>query len=117
MQSGRPADAVSPENIQKVKKIIKNERRIMIDEIMSHLDISRGNLHAIVHGHLLVRKLAARWISHKLSEEQMTTRVDWCKFMIRKFYHGRSKLLNTIITGEETWIYQYDPETKQQFSV
>ncbi|KAI6661462.1 Histone-lysine N-methyltransferase SETMAR [Oopsacas minuta] len=34
MRSGRPADAVNPENIQKVKKIIKNERRIIIDEIM-----------------------------------------------------------------------------------
>ncbi|KAI6651188.1 Histone-lysine N-methyltransferase SETMAR-like [Oopsacas minuta] len=117
MRSGRPADAVNPENIQKVKKIIKNEHRIMLDEIMSYLDISRGSLHAILDEHLLVRKVAARWIPHKLSEEQMTTRVDWCKFMIRKFNHGRSKLLNTLITGDETWIHQYDPETKQQSSV
>ncbi|KAI6649020.1 Transposase [Oopsacas minuta] len=47
----------------------------------------------------------------------MTTRMDWCKFMIRKFDHGRSKLFKTLITGDETWIYQYDPETKQQSSV
>ncbi|KAI6648703.1 Histone-lysine N-methyltransferase SETMAR-like [Oopsacas minuta] len=117
MRSGRPADAVNPENIQKVKKIIKDERRIMIYGIMSHLDISRGSLHAILHEHLLVRKVAARWIPLKISEGQITTRVDWCKFMIRKFDHGRSKLLNTLITGDEAWIYQYDPETKQQTSV
>ncbi|KAI6648554.1 hypothetical protein LOD99_8034 [Oopsacas minuta] len=93
---------VNPENIQKVKKIIKNERRIIIDEIMSYLDISRGSLDAILHEHLLVRKVPALWIPHTLSEEQMRTRVDWWKFMIRKFDHGRSKLLNKLITGDET---------------
>ena len=117
VRSGRPADAITPENIQKVKKIIKNERRIVMDEIMLHLDISRGSLHTILHEHLLVRKVAARWIPHKLSEEQKSVRVDWCNFMIKKFNHGRSKQLNTLITGDETWIYQYDPETKQQSSV
>ncbi|KAI6659865.1 Transposase [Oopsacas minuta] len=60
MGSGRPADAVNPENIQKVKRIIKNEHRIIIDEMMSQLDISRGSLHTILHEHLLVRKVAAQ---------------------------------------------------------
>ena len=43
--------------------------------------------------------------------------MDWWKFNIRKFDYGHSKLLNTLITGDETWIYQYDPETKQQSSI
>ena len=34
--------------------------------------------------------------------------------MLRKFDGGRYPLVWNIVTGNETWLYQYDPETKQQ---
>ena len=37
--------------------------------------------------------------------------------MLEKFDGGRSKTIFNIITGDESWIYQYDPETKRQSSV
>ena len=37
--------------------------------------------------------------------------------MLDKFDGGRSNLVSNIITGDETWIYRYDPETKQQSTV
>ena len=37
--------------------------------------------------------------------------------MLRKFDGGRSPRALDIVTGDETWIYQYDPETKQQSAV
>ena len=41
-------------------------------------------------------------------------RVRWCKEMLKKFINGHSRDVSKIITGDETWIYHYDPETKQQ---
>ena len=37
--------------------------------------------------------------------------------MLMKFDNGKSKLLEHVVTGDETWIYQYDPKSKKQSSV
>ena len=34
--------------------------------------------------------------------------------MLREFSGGRSKLTWKVLTGDETWIYRYDPETKMR---
>ena len=54
---------------------------------------------------------------HNLSEEQKRGRVDWCTHVLRKFDGGRSPRVWVIVTGDKTWVYQYDPETKQQSAV
>ena len=50
-------------------------------------------------------------------KEQKRGRVDWCTHMLRKFDRGRSPLVWDIVAGDKTWVYQYDPETKQQSAV
>ena len=35
----------------------------------------------------------------------------------KKFNRGRSSLVYNIVTGDETWIYSYEPESKQQSTV
>ena len=37
--------------------------------------------------------------------------------MLRKFDGGRSPRVGDIVTGDKTWVCQYDPETKQQSAV
>ncbi|KAI6647749.1 Transposase [Oopsacas minuta] len=37
--------------------------------------------------------------------------------MLKKFKGGESKRVNDILTCDETWIYQYDQETKRQSSI
>ena len=54
---------------------------------------------------------------HILSEEQKRGRVDWCTHKLRKFDGERSPRVWDIVTGDETWVYQYDPEKKQQSAV
>ena len=42
--------------------------------------------------------------------------VEWCTHMQEKFDGGRSPciIIWDIASGDETWVYEYDPETKQQ---
>ena len=54
---------------------------------------------------------------HNLSEEQKWGRVDWCTYVLKKINGGRSPRVWDIVTGDETWVYQYDSETKQQSAV
>ena len=86
-------------------------------EIQDIMKISSGSLTCILHDCLGVRKHCARWVPHNLSEEHKWGRVDWCTHMLRKFDGRRSPPVWNIVIGDETWVYQYDPETKQQLVV
>ncbi len=116
-RSGRPADAVTPETIAAVRDLIKTERNSTYQQIQEALGIGSSSVNTILHDHLHVRKLVSRWVPRGLSEEQKKERVRWCRFMLKKFDGGESKSVWDILTGDETWIYQYDPETKQQSTV
>ena len=80
------------------------------------MKISLGSLTRILHNSLGVRKRCTRWVPHNLSEEHKWGRVDWCTRMLRKFDVGWSRVWD-IVTGGETWVYQHEPETKQQSAV
>ena len=67
-----------------------------------------------MHKELRLRKLCARWIPHSLTLAQKLSRVDFCKSMLKRFVDGTSRAVSDILTGDETWIYHYDPETKRQ---
>ena len=81
------------------------------------MKISSGSLTRIFVDCLGVKKRCGRLVPHNLSEEQNLGRVDWCSHMLRKFDGGRSSSVWDIVTGDATWVDQYDPETKQQSAV
>ena len=37
----------------------------------------------------------------------------WCQDVLQQL-EADDKLLENVITGDESWVFQYDPETKQQ---
>ena len=78
-------------------------------EIQDIMKILSRSLTRILHDCLGVRKRCARWVPHNLSEEQKRGSVNWCTHMLRKFDGGRSPHAWDIVTGDEAWLYQYDP--------
>lgn len=116
-RGGRPSTSVVAKNIDAVRQMIEMDRHVTYREIASTLGIDMKQISTILHDHLAVKKLCARWIPHNLTEAQKATRVKWSKEMLKKFNRGASNLVYNIVTGDETWIYSYEPETKQQSSV
>lgn len=116
-REGRPKSVVLPENIDAVQKLIEQDRHVTYREFEACLGISNTSVHTILHEHLGVRKLCARWIPHLLTEAQKKARVDWCREMLKKFVGGASKNVYKIVTGDESWIYAYEPERKGQSTV
>jgi DNA-binding IclR family transcriptional regulator len=47
---------VTPEAIAAVEAIVKANRRVTVNEIAAHLDMSHGSAHYIVHDFLQFRK-------------------------------------------------------------
>jgi len=116
-REGRPSTAVTPENIDNVRTMIKADRHVTYCEIRASLGIGMSQIHSILHDNLAVKKLCSRWIPHNLTKAQKDARVAWSKATLKRFNGGASNLVWNIVTGDETWIYNYDPETKQQSTV
>src|ERR1043166_1058079 len=114
---GRPSTAVTEENVALVRKLIEENPRVTYKEIEEVLGIGSPAVNRILHQGLGVRKVSSRWVPHSLKGEQKEARMEWCQYMIAKFQNPDSRRVADIITGDESWIYQYDPETKQQSAV
>ena len=56
------------------------------------------------------RKVCAKLVAKELTEEQKQRRVTICRDLIE----SQDDILDRVITGDETCVYQYDPETKRQ---
>ena len=91
--------------------------RVTIEDIEGYIGIGSAAVQSIIHEHLGLRTLTSRWVPHFLTDIQKKARVDWCNFMLRKFNGGGSKRVWNIITADESWIYNYDPESKRQSMV
>ena len=114
---GRMAMTVTPENVSRLESLIQKDPKMTYAEIQDIVKISSGSVTRILYDCLGVKKRCARWVPHNLSEDQKRGRVDWCTHMLRKFDRGRSPRVWDIVTGDETWVYQYDPETNQHSAV
>ena len=112
MIPGRPLSAATAENADRVRELIEEDPRITVRDIRDILRIGMTAIDVILHQHLGVRKRCAKWVPHCLTEEQKGVRVEWCQTMLEHYNSGRSKATYNIISGDETWVYQFEPETK-----
>jgi len=60
-----------------------------------------------------MRHVASKFVPRLLSVDQKQQRLDVCLDLKENVANGPSFLSN-VITGDKTWVYAYDPETKTQ---
>ena len=54
---------------------------------------------------------------HTICQSSKKARVDWSKEMLQKYDRDASKHVYGIEKVDESWIYAYEPESKQQSTV
>ena len=64
---GRPADVISQEMIDRVERLVLNNRRIKSAELASECGFSNGSVYTIIHEHLGMSKVSARWVPRNLN--------------------------------------------------
>ena len=69
-RSGRPIEASIPENIKKLHRIVLNDRKVKVRELADMLKISAERVHHILHEHLQMKKLCARWVPRLLTIDE-----------------------------------------------
>jgi len=81
--------------------------------IAEETGLNKNAVHRILTEHLHMRKICAKLVPKNLFVEQKVNRSEICKDFL-----GRLEIepifLHKVITGDETWVFDYDPETKRQ---
>ena len=54
----------------------------------------------------------ARWISHLLKDERNRSCILNAKKLLRMFPKYSKKTFNNLVTGDETWVYYFEPKRK-----
>ncbi|GBL97763.1 hypothetical protein AVEN_1278-1 [Araneus ventricosus] len=93
---------------------MRADRRITIDAIASELGIL-WSVHSILHDDLNMHHICLHMVPKMLSPEQKEARVNMCRDSIDMADEDDS-FLKKIVTGDETWCFLYDPQTKRQSS-
>jgi hypothetical protein len=74
--SGRPSASKIEENIQKVWKVICSSRRLTVHKVAEGAVISKITCHVILTENLGMHRVAAKFMSCLLIEDQKKNRVD-----------------------------------------
>jgi len=74
------------------------------------VNIDRETVRKILTEGLDMRKVCAKMVPKELTEEQKQRRVTICQDLLER----QDYILGPVITGDETWVYQYDPEMNRQ---
>ena len=61
-------------------------------------------------------KVAAKWVPHQLNEEQKAVRKRVAEELLRRYEAEGEQFLNRIVTVDETWIQDFEPQMKSQSS-
>ncbi|UYV61217.1 hypothetical protein LAZ67_1003894 [Cordylochernes scorpioides] len=95
-RSGRQTTARTDENVDRVLEVLRTDRRLSIQQIADTLHMSTFVVHGIVTEDL-----------------QMQLRVLRCQELL-DLIQNEPGFLNSVVTGDEFWMFEYDPESKRQ---
>jgi len=111
---GRPKTVTTPEIIDQIHELFLEDHRISDKSTAEQLGISRERVGSISHEDMDMRKLSAKWVPKCLNADQKRQRCQSFAQLLEFFRRDLNDFLSRLVTMEETWLYHYDPETKQK---
>jgi hypothetical protein len=110
-KSGRPSSSTGDDHIEKVRSVIRENRRLTFREVSEEVGICKSSCHTTLTEKLKMHRVAAKFVPRLLTEEQKQNRVTVSQELL-DLSSTDENFLKNVITGDETWVYGYDVETK-----
>ena len=113
-KSGRPSTSRTDENVDCVSQKVRSDRRLTVRMIADELGMNSERVWRIITKDLGMRKIWAKMVPRLLNEGQKERHVQECQDIILEQLETEPNLLKRVVTGDESWIFKYDPLTNQQ---
>jgi hypothetical protein len=110
---GRPASVRTSTNVERVRSFIRQHRRLTIRITADKLNINDCTVHQIVTRDLNMRKVCARMVPKYSIDDQKGRRNEVSAEMLERL-ETEPDFLNRVLTGDESWLFEYDSETMRQ---
>ncbi|GFS92932.1 FLJ37770-like protein [Trichonephila clavipes] len=107
---GRPISSRTAK-IEKVRNFVLNDRCASLRLMEDSLSTNKETIRTIQHEDLGKTKKCAKFVPHTLIPEQKATGSAYIRYII-SFAENDPNFLKSIVTGDESWSFQYDSETK-----
>ena len=90
---------------------VRSDRLLTLRMISSELNLNRFTVHQILTQDFGMIKVCVK--IKNLTTEQKSNRRDVCLDLLDRL-EREPEFFSRVITGDESWILEYDPETKRQ---
>ena len=111
--SGRPSTSRTDENVERLRQKVWSDHCLTVRMIADELGMNSERVWRIITEDLGMRKICAKMVPRLLNEGQKEQRVQVCQDILEQF-ETEPNLLKRVVTGNESWIFEYDPLTKRQ---
>jgi len=109
-RSGRPIQVQTDANAHLVRALVRQDRRLTIRMLAVELNINRETVRKILTEDFAMKKLCAKMVPISKQKAHRMNIAQDCLEQVE----SDPTLLDRVITSDESWFFQYDPETKRQ---
>ena len=112
-RSGRPSTSRTDQHVEHVRQKVRSDLSLTVRIIGDELGMNSERVWRIITEDLGMRKICAKMVPRLLNEGQKEQHVQVCQNSLEKL-ETELNLLKRVLTGNESWIFEYDPLTKWQ---
>ena len=110
---GRPSTSRNDKFIDQVWTLVMQALCVTIQEFAEEVGISTGSVHSILTNDLAMQRVSAKLMLKLLTTHQKQLHLEVSQDLL-DYANSVPEFLNIVTTGDESWVYGYDPETKAQ---
>lgn len=110
-RSRRSSTSTNNSHIEQVNTLNRSNRCMTIRELAEECNISIGSCYEILIEKLMMHREATKFVSRLMMTEQKEHHIQVCQKLL-EHAEGDENFLSLIITGNESWFYDYNSETK-----
>ena len=114
---GRPVSILTEKNVATVKTLIEEDAHHTMQEIEELSGIHSSSVVKILRERLVLQKVCVRWVRHLLTDKQKQSQLRLASHVIEKYDKCDPHHLEEIVTGDETWIYHFQPDSRAKNKV
>ena len=93
--------------------MVLENKKLKVREIAKMVGISNERVCNVLHQHLHMKKLCAKWVPRSLTIDQKRIRVNNSEQNLAYFNRNPREFLRRFVTMDETWIHYYTPDSRE----